>query len=141
MNIMTTMYANSSNRNNICGTNSRIILIDFRKCLKHIAGISTSVRTIKYLTKLQKHEYRCPFYQTPEYGTCIIHKSLHLLEHPVQAAVFREMVRATLYNEMLLCTAMHNVSSLMIQYTELPVSLLMHHGPGSHYLIFNFTDI
>jgi hypothetical protein len=68
-------------------------------------------------------------------------QSLHLLGHPVQAAVFREMVRATLYNKMLLCAAMHNVSRLMIQYTQLPVSLLMHHEPGSHYLIFNFTDI
>jgi hypothetical protein len=48
-------------------------------------------------------------------------QSLHLLEHPVEDAMFREMVRATLYNEMLQCTAMHNVSRLMIQYTELPV--------------------
>jgi hypothetical protein len=37
---------------------------------------------------------------------------LHRLEHPVQAAMFREMVRATLYNEMLQCTAMHNVCCL-----------------------------
>lgn len=51
-------------------------------------------------------------------------QSLHLLEHPVQAAVFKGIVRATLYNEMLQCTAMHNVSRLMIQYTELPVSHL-----------------
>jgi hypothetical protein len=74
MNIKATMYANSSNRNNICGTNSRIILIDLRKYLKHVVGISTSVRKNDELMKLQKHEYRCPFYQTPEEGTCITHK-------------------------------------------------------------------
>jgi len=58
MNIMATMYANSSIRNNICGINSRTILINFRKYLKQVAGISTSVRTNDELTKLQKHEYR-----------------------------------------------------------------------------------
>jgi hypothetical protein len=74
MNIRATMYANSSSRNNICGINSRIILIGLRKCLKYVAGINKSVRTNDELTKLQKHKYRCPFYQTPVDGTRITHK-------------------------------------------------------------------
>jgi hypothetical protein len=133
MNIMATMYANSSSRNNICGTNSRIILIGFRKCLKHVAGISTSVRTNEELQNYRNmntdvHFIRSlrmePVSHTESASTGTSCTSCSVQGNGKSNTVQRNVA----IHSHAQCQQAHDTVHRTACFSF--VSLLMHHGPG-----------
>jgi hypothetical protein len=72
-------------------------------------------------------KYICAFYQIPEPDLCH-REGLYLLEYPAKAAVLREMIKGTLYDETVRQSwnaVMHNLSNIMTKYTEWPVLVLL----------------